>query len=147
MGELTRLFFTNLVMANDKDNNMSVDYNLYLIRLYELNVNLDYTSISNVQSYDIDSKSFNTNYRNQLDEFMKYYSKVSGISYDELMDSYNNFDIFNQIEFPENMNYEKANFYNDIVDTYYNYVESYNSMFDNWDIYIANNYKTSQARL
>ena len=78
---------------------------------------------------------------------MKYYSKVSGISYDELMDDYNNFDIFNQIEFPENMNYEKENFYNDIVDTYYNYVESYNSMFANWDIYVTSNYKTSHARL
>ena len=141
MGELNRLFFTNLIVLNDKYKDIPLEYNLYLIKLFEINICLDNVSLSTIQGYNIDNKEFNDVYNWSLNTFMEYYSDLSGIDFYDLIDEYYSYDVNSIVKYPDFVSYEVSTFYNEIINNYYNYVNLYEEEVDNWNNYIKVYYK------
>ena len=128
MGELSRLFFTNLIVLNN-NKDLILDYNLYLIKLFEINVYLDYSALSNAQNYFINPDSFYENYKIQLDVFAKYYSNLTNIPYEDIMMEYYKYAIEN--------NESDNSLYNEILSEYFGNIEEDEL---GWDYYITKNY-------
>ena len=83
MCELNRMFFSNLVAFNEI-NNVSLDYNLFLIELYKKQ---NKKNINILSTIELDNSVYTNNYNECYKEFINYYSKKQNISI-EYIESY-----------------------------------------------------------
>lgn len=72
--ELSRLFLTNLVVMNDTKEDMTLEYNLYLMRLFEKRMDIMFNAMSDYQKFTISSANYKQIYQERLGAFFQYLS-------------------------------------------------------------------------
>ena len=108
MCELNRMFFTNLILLNET-NNVSLDYNLFIIELYkkqnEENINI-------LSTIELDSSVYINNYNELYNMFINYYSNKNNMDISYIDNYHNNYQLRLINEYPEYLSEDKIKLYN-----------------------------------
>lgn len=72
--ELSRLFMTNLVVMNDTKDSMTLNYNFYLMRLFEKRMDIMFSAMSDFQKFNMSSANYKQIYQERLGALFQYLS-------------------------------------------------------------------------
>jgi len=108
MCELNRMFFSNLVAFNDI-NNVSLDYNLFLIELYKRQ---NENNIRLLSTIELDSSIYVNNYNESYNMFIEYFSKKKNMDISYIDDYHSSYQFRLLNEYPEYVSEDRIKLYN-----------------------------------
>lgn len=111
--ELSRLFFTDLVIMNE-EKNISLEYNFYLMRLFEKRSKLAFDVVSSKRGIEISSANFEGLNREREMTMLRYLSDRFQISLKDLKELYDEYALSDGITFPSFVDNNRINFYREL---------------------------------
>lgn len=112
--ELSRLFLTNLVVMNDTESSMSLDYTFYLMRLFEKRMDNVFAAMSDYQKIVMSSANYKAIYKERLGAFFQYLSTKYQISLGNVRQLYEEYSINQAISYPSFVDEQRKTFYQEI---------------------------------
>jgi len=102
------MFFSNLVAFNDI-NNVSLDYNLFLIELYKRQ---NENNIRLLSTIELDSSIYVNNYNESYNMFIEYFSKKKNMDISYIDDYHSSYQFRLLNEYPEYVSEDRIKLYN-----------------------------------
>ena len=109
--ELSRLFLTNLIVMNDTKDSMTLEYNFYLLRLFEKRMQIMFSAMTDYQKFNMSSANYGQIYNERLGYFFSYLSERYQMDLGSIRKLYEEYSLKEGTNFPSFVNSSTANFY------------------------------------
>ncbi len=136
--ELAQLFFTNLIILNET-HDVPIDYNLYLIKLFEHRMGVGHAALLQTRGYHITQDEYNLKYYHKLVVFFEYLSNGNLV---DLFNQYDQYSLPYDYEYPCFVDEKHIAFYDTIKHRGYNLEEMRDRVNKELELYLK--YKDSK---
>ena len=113
---LTDLFFTNLLVLNETKD-VPIDYNMYLIRLFEQRMSVGFFALLQTRGYHITMDSYNALYSQKLDVFLTYLAEKYDLA---PYKTYSEYQLPKEYDYPAFVSKDVIELYDNIRNRRYN---------------------------
>lgn len=114
--QLTDLFFTNLLVLNETKD-VPIDYNMYLIRLFEQRMSVGFFALLQTRGYHITIDNYNALYSQKLDVFLTYLAEKYDLA---PYKTYSEYQLPKEYDYPAFVSKDVIELYDNIRDRRYN---------------------------
>lgn len=114
--QLTDLFFTNLLVLNETKD-VPIDYNMYLIRLFEQRMSVGFFALLQTRGYHITIDNYNALYSQKLDVFLTYLAEKYDLA---PYKTYSEYQLPKEYDYPAFVSKDVIELYDNIRDCRYN---------------------------
>lgn len=114
--QLTDLFFTNLLVLNETKN-VPIDYNMYLIRLFEQRMSVGFFALLQTRGYHITIDNYNALYSQKLDVFLTYLAEKYDLA---PYKTYSEYQLPKEYDYPAFVSKDVIELYDNIRNRRYN---------------------------
>ncbi len=108
--QLLRLFLTNLLCFNENHPETPLEYNFYLMRLFEKRMNIGFDALSNWLATDLMVDDYEKSYENGKQIFFYYLVDKTNIPYQDMEALYQEYSL-TDVSYPSFVGEEKREFY------------------------------------
>ncbi len=134
--ELSRLFFTDLIIMNEEKEEMTLEYNFYLMRLFEKRMKMAFDIISSKQGISISPANFEgLNYERVL-VMLRYLEKKYQMDFQTLKELYQEYSLSDNVNYPNFVDDSRINFYKMLETQEYDVEELKNMSNSSFEYYI-----------
>lgn len=112
--ELSRLFLTNLVVMNDTKDTMTIDYNFYLMKLFEKRMDILFSAMTDFQKINISSANYKQIYQERLGSLFQYLSSKYKMDLGAMKELYQEYSLQENINYPTFVSNSKRAFYQEL---------------------------------
>ena len=114
--QLTDLFFINLLVLNETKD-VPIDYNMYLIRLFEQRMSVGFFALLQTRGYHITIDNYNALYSQKLDVFLTYLAEKYDLA---PYKTYSEYQLPKEYDYPAFVSKDVIELYDNIRDRRYN---------------------------